>query len=194
MLRHVPGTRETSIGRRRAYHVETRPIIQNLGIHDIIPIPTRHREPLNSNCPNHHNITNTTTLPIRRQKKMILRPSTFRLSLPASRPFTLFPSSRAPTNRIFDPVRSPNDLHTLTLLNAADNRALITFWTASWCQTCQAIKPLLRKLIEEEKVGEGEGGLGYVEVMMDSVLIEDLPIRYRVCIFFSHWKGEGMKN
>ncbi|EUC38234.1 hypothetical protein COCCADRAFT_83600 [Bipolaris zeicola 26-R-13] len=111
---------------------------------------------------------------------MILRPSTFRLSLPASRPFTLFPSSRAPTNRIFDPVRSPNDLHTLTLLNAADNRALITFWTASWCQTCQAIKPLLRKLIEEEKVGEGEGGLGYVEVMMDSVLIEDLPIRYRI--------------
>lgn len=106
------------------------------------------------------------------------------------RAFSLFPSSaRSHQNRIFDPVRQPNDLHTLTLLNAADNRTLITFWTASWCQTCQTIKPMIRKLIEEEKVGEREGGLGFVEVLMDSTLLEDLPIRYRVgsflVVFFS---------
>ncbi|KAL6161749.1 hypothetical protein ACJBU6_00852 [Exserohilum turcicum] len=97
------------------------------------------------------------------------------------RAFSLFNSgTRSHQNRIFDPVRQPNDLHTLTLLNAADNRALITFWTASWCATCQAIKPLVRSLIEEEKVGESEGGLGFVEVLMDSTLLEDLPVRYRI--------------
>lgn len=38
----------------------------------------------------------------------------------------------------------------------------------------------MRSLIEEEKVGESEGGLGFVEVLMDSTLLEDLPVRYRV--------------
>ncbi|CAG5163609.1 uncharacterized protein ALTATR162_LOCUS6506 [Alternaria atra] len=110
--------------------------------------------------------------------------STFRLNaLPTTnkRVFSLLnPKSRSHTNRVFDPIRQPNDLHTLTLLNAADNRSLITFWTASWCQTCQAIKPLIKQLIEEEKIGEREGGLGFVEVLMDSTLIEDLPIKYRI--------------
>jgi thiol-disulfide isomerase/thioredoxin len=98
-----------------------------------------------------------------------------------TRTFSLLnPTQRSHVNRVFDPVRQPNDLHTLTLLNAADNRSLITFWSASWCQTCQTVKPLIRSLIEEEKVGEREGGLGFVEVQMDSTLIEDLPIKYRV--------------
>lgn len=66
------------------------------------------------------------------------------------------------------------------MLNAADNRSLITFWSASWCATCQAVKPLVRSLIEDEKIGEREGGLGFVEVLMDSTLIEDLPIMYRI--------------
>ncbi len=107
---------------------------------------------------------------------------TFRLSIPQARAFSLFPSAnnRSYTNRLFDNVRQPQDLHTLTLLNAADNRSLITFWSASWCQTCQAVKPLVKQLIEEERVGEGEGGLGFVEVEMDSTLIGDLPITYRI--------------
>jgi thiol-disulfide isomerase/thioredoxin len=66
------------------------------------------------------------------------------------------------------------------MLNATDNRSLITLWSASWCQTCAAIKPLILQLIEQERVGEKEGGLGFVEVQMDSVLIGDLPITYRV--------------
>ncbi|RYN39039.1 hypothetical protein AA0112_g4015 [Alternaria arborescens] len=117
----------------------------------------------------------------------MLRPSlvsTLRLNAITTtnkRAFSLLnPKSRSHTNRVFDPVRQPNDLHTLTLLNAADNRSLITLWTASWCQTCQAIKPLIKQLVEEEKIGEREGGLGFVEVMMDSTLIEDLPIKYRI--------------
>ncbi|KAJ4335266.1 hypothetical protein N0V95_008951 [Ascochyta clinopodiicola] len=113
-----------------------------------------------------------------------LLPRTLRVALPqiSTRPFTLFPSAtdRAHTNRLFDNVRQPQDLHTLTLLNAADNRSLITFWSASWCQTCQAVKPLIKELIEEERVGEAEGGLGFVEVEMDSTLIGDLPITYRI--------------
>lgn len=66
------------------------------------------------------------------------------------------------------------------MLNAADNRTLITLWGAKWCATCQTIRPLILKMIEEEKVGEREGGLGYVEVEMDSTLIEDLPVKFRV--------------
>jgi hypothetical protein len=48
---------------------------------------------------------------------------------------------------------------------------------------------MIRKLIEEEKVGEREGGLGFVEVLMDSTLLEDLPIRYRVSflLWFFLW-------
>lgn len=81
-----------------------------------------------------------------------------------TRAFSLFPSAttRSHKNRLFDNVRQPQDLHTLTLLNAADNRSLITFWSASWCQTCQTVKPLIKQLIEEERVGEHEGGLGFV--------------------------------
>jgi thiol-disulfide isomerase/thioredoxin len=107
---------------------------------------------------------------------------TFRFSIPQRRAFSLFPSAnnRSHTNRLFDNVRQPQDIHTLTLLNAADNRSLITFWSASWCQTCQAVKPLVKQLIEEERVGESEGGLGFVEVEMDSTLIGDLPITYRI--------------
>jgi thiol-disulfide isomerase/thioredoxin len=117
---------------------------------------------------------------------MLFRPSPTLLRLPlkpTSRAFSLLnPTQRSHTNRIFDVVRQPNDLHTLTMLNAADNRTLITLWSAKWCQTCQTVKPLILRMLEEEKVGEREGGLGFVEVEMDSTLIGDLPVTFRVCI------------
>ncbi|EDU42143.1 conserved hypothetical protein [Pyrenophora tritici-repentis Pt-1C-BFP] len=103
--------------------------------------------------------------------------------LPTSTPtraFTLFPSTAPSKNRIYDPIRQPGDLHTLTLLCAANNLPLVTFWSATWCPSCQTVKPLLRRLIEEEKVGESEGGLGFAEVLMDSTLIGDLPVTYRI--------------
>lgn len=77
-------------------------------------------------------------------------------------------------------MRTPNDLHTLTLLSAAEHRPLITMWSASWCTTCQAIKPLVKGMIEDERVGQEEGGLGFVEVELDSTLIEDLGVKHRV--------------
>jgi thiol-disulfide isomerase/thioredoxin len=98
-----------------------------------------------------------------------------------TRAFSLLnPTARSHTNRTFDPIRAPQDLHTLTMLSAADNRPLITLWSAKWCQTCQTVKPIILRLLEEEKLGERDGGLGFVEVEMDSTLIGDLPITFRV--------------
>jgi thiol-disulfide isomerase/thioredoxin len=115
---------------------------------------------------------------------MLLRPFPTILRHPLStRPFSLInPTARSHTNRLFDAIRQPNDLHTLTMLNAADNRTLITLWSAKWCQTCQTVKPLILRMLQEEKVGEREGGLGFVEVEMDSTLIEDLPVTFRVSL------------
>jgi hypothetical protein len=39
-------------------------------------------------------------------------------------------------------------------------------------------------MIEDEKVGEGEGGLGYAEVELDSPLIGDLGVKYMVWSLF----------
>ncbi|XPS99508.1 hypothetical protein M3J09_008682 [Ascochyta lentis] len=111
-----------------------------------------------------------------------LPPPRLRLPTPPTRPFTLIPSpsTRSNKNRIFDNIRHPQDLHTLTLLNAADNRALITFCSATWCATCRDVRSVLRELVEEERVGEREGGVGVVEVEIDSTLIGDLPVTYRI--------------
>lgn len=103
------------------------------------------------------------------------------LSIHSPRTFSLFPSSTStPQNRIYDTIRTPADLHTLLLLCAANNRPLISLWTASYCSTCATISPIVRRLIEQERVGESEGGLGYVEVGLDGVLIGDLGVTYRV--------------
>jgi hypothetical protein len=42
------------------------------------------------------------------------------------------------------------------------------------------VKPILKELIEDEGVGEAEGGIGYTEVELDSVLISDLGVKYMV--------------
>jgi hypothetical protein len=43
------------------------------------------------------------------------------------------------------------------------------------------VKPLLKNLIEDERVGQAEGGIGFAEVELDSTLIGDLGVRYMVC-------------
>ncbi|KAJ4351591.1 uncharacterized protein N0V89_006934 [Didymosphaeria variabile] len=118
---------------------------------------------------------------------MILRPTpsisrSLKIQIPRvpHRGFLGASSTRSNQNRIFDNVRTPNDLHTLTLLSAASNRPLITLWSASWCSTCQTIKPLVKGMIEDERVGEEEGGLGFAEVELDSTLIGDLGVKYMV--------------
>lgn len=129
----------------------------------------------------------------------MLRPLTTRLSLfhkvPATtslvpqsltRPFSLFNSTpNTPTNRIFDPIRTPQDLDTLLLLTAASNQPLVTLWTTSFCPTSASLKSLLHSLLSDEKIGcetsGGSGsGLAFAEVLMDSSQIGDLVVRYRV--------------
>lgn len=92
-----------------------------------------------------------------------------------------FFGSSSNQNRVFANIRTPDELHNLTLVSAADNRPLITLWSASWCTTCQAVKPIVKGLIEDERIGEQEGGLGYAEVELDSTLIGDLGVKYMVC-------------
>ncbi|RYP49951.1 hypothetical protein DL769_011018 [Monosporascus sp. CRB-8-3] len=70
-------------------------------------------------------------------------------------------------NRIYTPVRRPDDLHTYQLLSSSSRRPLITLWTASWCATCRVVSPLLQSVIESG-VGETEGGVGYCIVEYDA--------------------------
>jgi len=101
---------------------------------------------------------------------------------PPTRPFSLFnPSPATPTNRIFDSIRTPQDLDTLLLLTAASNQPLITLWTTSFCPTSASLKPLLHSLLCDERIGERKStGLGFAEVQMDSSQLGDLVVRYGV--------------
>ncbi|CAI6342113.1 unnamed protein product [Periconia digitata] len=122
---------------------------------------------------------------------MIFRSALSTIPLSASRPAATATHARrafltsssdvsASQNRVFDSIRQPSDLHTLTLLSATSNRPLITLWSASWCSTCKAVKPLVKDLIEHERVGEPEGGLAFAEVELDSTLIGDLGLKYMI--------------
>jgi hypothetical protein len=46
----------------------------------------------------------------------------------------------------------------------------------------QSSSSIVKTLIEEDEVGEAEGGVGYVEVEMDAPTIEELDVEYGVCI------------
>ncbi|KAH9881804.1 hypothetical protein J1614_000975 [Plenodomus biglobosus] len=111
----------------------------------------------------------------------LLKPTLHPIITTTTRPFSLLnPNTRTHQNRIYDPIRTPSDLHTLLLLTASSNTPLITLWTASFCSTCASIKPQLMRLIQDEKVGEQQGGLAFAEVQLDSALIEDLGVKYRI--------------
>lgn len=108
-----------------------------------------------------------------------------RVSVPGLRTGRTFASS-APrfaasnANRIYTSVRNPDEFANLLLLSASTRRPLITLWSASWCPSCQAVKPILEELVGKEGVGEEQGGVGYAEVEVDAATIGDLPITYRV--------------
>lgn len=83
-------------------------------------------------------------------------------------------------NRIFNNIRTPDELQTLLLVSSSNNKSLITLWTAGWCAPCKTITPLIRSLVEEEGAGEQDGGISFAEVELDAPTIGDLPITYAV--------------
>ncbi|KAJ9669529.1 hypothetical protein H2201_000396 [Coniosporium apollinis] len=105
-----------------------------------------------------------------------------RIALPTlhvTRPFSHTPVLSA-KNRIYTSIRTPDELHTLNLASTHSSRPLLTLWTASWCPSCGEVAPILRELVEEEGVGEQEGGVGYAEVELDAMTIGDMGVRFMI--------------
>lgn len=97
-------------------------------------------------------------------------------------PFLLLQSdldSRLTLNNTYS-VRNPEEFSSLLILSSTNRTPLITLWTASWCSSCRTIKPLLLSLIEDQSIGEQEGGVGYAEVEIDSPTIGPLASQYFV--------------
>ncbi|TVY40430.1 hypothetical protein LOCC1_G004238 [Lachnellula occidentalis] len=91
-------------------------------------------------------------------------------SLPAtvrtSRHFSSTKENKA-KNRIYTPVRRPDDFSTNLLLSTSSRTPMLTLWTASYCNTCRTVAPIIRDLIEAG-VGEEEGGVSFCEVEYDA--------------------------
>ncbi|KZF23316.1 hypothetical protein L228DRAFT_108164 [Xylona heveae TC161] len=83
-------------------------------------------------------------------------------------------------NRVYNSIRHEDEFSSLLLLSASNNVPLVTLWTASWCPSCKVVAPMLKDLIERERVGEQEGGVHYAEVEIDSPTIGDLAMRYMI--------------
>ncbi|KAK3069997.1 hypothetical protein LTR53_011215 [Teratosphaeriaceae sp. CCFEE 6253] len=68
-------------------------------------------------------------------------------------------------------------------MSASTRIPLITLWMTNWCSSCKVISPLLKTLIQDEKIGEDHGGISYAEVEMDSPDLGGLgglPLRYGI--------------
>ena len=87
-------------------------------------------------------------------------------------------------NRLYNSPRSADEWSTLLLLSTSSRRPLITLWTTARCSSCAAVLPLVRSLIEDEGVGEAEGGVGFAEVEVDNILMgggTGVAVDYGVC-------------
>jgi len=96
--------------------------------------------------------------------------ATYRTILPAHRFSTTKPKKAQ--NRVYTPVRRPDDFSSYLLLSTSSRRPLITLWTASYCNSCRTVSPILQELLSSG-VGEEEGGVSYCEVEFDSQDIMD---------------------
>jgi thiol-disulfide isomerase/thioredoxin len=78
-------------------------------------------------------------------------------------------------------VRQPDDFLTYLSLSTPSRNPLITFWTASYCNTCRAVSPVLQELISSG-VGEAEGPVTLAEIEFDSQDIMDsgLAMTYNI--------------
>jgi thiol-disulfide isomerase/thioredoxin len=69
-------------------------------------------------------------------------------------------------------IRRPDDFSSYLLLSISSRTPLLTFWTASYCNTCRTVSPILEELISSG-VGEEEGGVSFAEIEYDSPDIMD---------------------
>ena len=78
-------------------------------------------------------------------------------------------------------VRRPDDFQTYLLLSTSARAPLLTLWTASYCNSCRQVSPLLNELVSEG-VGEEEGGVSFCEVEYDcpDILSSDLAMTYLI--------------
>ncbi|KAK4999873.1 hypothetical protein LTR66_001184 [Elasticomyces elasticus] len=88
-------------------------------------------------------------------------------------------AARKSKNRLYNKIRTENELNTLLLLSASSRIPLLTLWTANWCPSCKVISPVIRELIEDG-VGEEEGSVGFAEVEIDAPTVGSLGITYMI--------------
>lgn len=79
-------------------------------------------------------------------------------------------------------VRNHDQFLTYVQLSSTARTPLLTLWTTSSCRTCHQVSPLLRHLVEDQGVGEAEGGVSYCEVEYDApdVMRAGLGITYLI--------------
>ncbi|KAF2160926.1 hypothetical protein M409DRAFT_28533 [Zasmidium cellare ATCC 36951] len=91
-----------------------------------------------------------------------------RVKISSSRPFSSSAAALA-KNRIYPArIRNEDELQTLILMSASSRVPLITFWMTTWSPGCDQVSPIIRELIERDRVGEDRGGVSFVEVESDS--------------------------
>lgn len=114
--------------------------------------------------------------------RLTSRPTLLSLQQPCSRRRTLTTTPpKLAKNRIFPSrVRNGDELHTLLLLSSSSRVPLLTLWTTTWCSTCKTLTPFIRGLLEDDGVGEAQGGVGFVEVEMDSPDLAGIALRYGI--------------
>lgn len=107
-------------------------------------------------------------------------------SQPAARSTRQFSTSTPfqARNRIYpSTVRNEDELTTLLLMSASTRVPLITLWMTRWCGSCKIVSPMLREIIEQDGIGEAQGGVSFVEVEMDSPDLGGMggiPMRYMI--------------
>jgi len=105
----------------------------------------------------------------------------FHFSIPVARQFSTTKVNSANKNRIYDVVRRPDDFESYLLLSTSSRKPLITFWTASYCNTCRTVSPIITSLLESG-VGESEGGVSFCEIEYDAQDIMDSGFGMRYMI------------
>ncbi|KAF4629684.1 hypothetical protein G7Y89_g8462 [Cudoniella acicularis] len=71
-------------------------------------------------------------------------------------------------NRIYTPVRRPDDFYSYLALSTSSRTPLLTLWAASYCNICKTVSPAIQELVNAG-IGEEEGGVSFCEVEYDSM-------------------------